>query len=143
MISSRTSAAAGARVISRAVQRSNRLRFSANPSPVVSSTRRPPSSCGETKNVESPFGVHGFATASGAYPELLYVYRLLMVKAHIAPPHFPVRKPHFDKILIANRCVESSLSQSALILLQRGNCVSCHPHCEKTWHSHGGCVQRS
>jgi hypothetical protein len=83
MISSRTSAAAGARVISRAVQRSNHLRFSANPSPVVSSTRRPPSRA-ECRNVESPFGVRGLATASGAYPELphIYQYQPLMNKAH-------------------------------------------------------------
>lgn len=66
MISSRISAAAGARVISRAVQRHNRLRFSANPFHVVSSTRQLRSSHTEPMSVESPFGVRGFATASGA-----------------------------------------------------------------------------
>jgi hypothetical protein len=67
MISSRTSVAASARFISRAVQRSNRLHFSANPSYVVLRTRRPLSSRAELNNVGLPTGVRGFATASGAY----------------------------------------------------------------------------
>jgi 3-methylcrotonyl-CoA carboxylase alpha subunit len=32
------------------------------------------------------------------------------------PPHF--RQPHFDKILIANRCVETSNLQPALIVFR-------------------------
>jgi len=66
MFSQRTSAAARAHVISRAVQRSNHLRFSANPPRVVPSAARPRT---EPKNVESPFGLRRFATASGASPD--------------------------------------------------------------------------
>ncbi|KAH9988211.1 carbamoyl-phosphate synthase L chain, ATP binding domain-containing protein [Russula vinacea] len=85
MISSRTSATASAR-ISRAIPRPNGMRFSTTNShrvlgvcqPVAGSSRKLP------KNVEFPLRIRRFATAS-------------------EPLHFPVRKPHFDKILVANR----------------------------------------
>ncbi|KAI0279428.1 carbamoyl-phosphate synthase L chain, ATP binding domain-containing protein [Russula aff. rugulosa BPL654] len=85
MISSRTCATAGARIISRTAQLSNAIRSSTSShriftpcQPAAGSPRK------VTRNVESPLGVRGFAITS-------------------EPPQFLARKPHFDKILIANR----------------------------------------
>ncbi|KAF8262784.1 carbamoyl-phosphate synthase L chain, ATP binding domain-containing protein [Lactarius quietus] len=82
MIPSRNPATANARIISRVVQRSNRLRLPATTSQVVFSAARTVSPRSERQNVGPTFGVRGFATPSES---------------------FPARKPHFDKILIANR----------------------------------------
>ncbi|KAI9459681.1 carbamoyl-phosphate synthase L chain, ATP binding domain-containing protein [Lactarius psammicola] len=82
MIPSRNAATSNARIISRAVQRSNRIWLPATTSHLVFRATRTLSLCSEQKNVRPTFGVRRFATLSE--PIL-------------------VRKPHFDKILIANR----------------------------------------
>ncbi|KAH9056884.1 carbamoyl-phosphate synthase L chain, ATP binding domain-containing protein [Lactarius vividus] len=70
------------RIISRVLQRSNRVRLPASTSHLVFRAARTLSSRSEQKNAGPTFGVRRFATPS----EL-----------------FLVRRPHFDKILIANR----------------------------------------
>lgn len=70
MIPSRNTATANARIISRVVQRSNRIRSPATTSQLVFGAGYTLSSRTERKHVGPTFGVRGFATPSGAYIEL-------------------------------------------------------------------------
>ncbi len=68
MIPSRTSATAGARVISRVVQLSNGIRSSPSTHRVFTVCRPAAGSSRKaSKNVDSPLGVRGLATTSGAF----------------------------------------------------------------------------
>jgi hypothetical protein len=67
MIPSRNTATANARIISRVVQRSNRMRLPATASQVVFMVGRTLSPRSERRNVGPTFGVRGFATPSGEY----------------------------------------------------------------------------
>jgi hypothetical protein len=67
MISSRNSATASARIISRAVQRANRVRLPATTSHLAFRSTQPATLHVEQKNTGSPFGVRGYAAASGTY----------------------------------------------------------------------------
>ena len=70
MIPSRNTATANARIISRVVQRSNRIRSPATTSQLVFGAGHTLSSRTERKHVGPTSGVRGFATPSGAYIEL-------------------------------------------------------------------------
>ncbi|KAI9510781.1 carbamoyl-phosphate synthase L chain, ATP binding domain-containing protein [Russula earlei] len=83
MISSRNSATASTHVIFRTVRFPNRMRFPA-PASRLHSKSRPVVSCSEQKTADLPFGVRGFVTG-------------------LESPQSPTRRPHFNKILIANR----------------------------------------
>jgi len=69
-------------------------------------------------------------------------FRHLIIYIELDPSH--TRRPHFDKILIANRCVIAIIRLGEKMInqvKQRGDCVPCHSDCPEAWNKDSRSLQ--